>query len=98
MAYIVGNHRMIASEVIRSKPAAKKPSADATNDNDATKDVGHNNIAAQTFTFRELATATRNFRQECLLGEGGFGRVYKGKIDKIGQVFSQHLNYIRYYA
>ncbi|CAN1805631.1 Receptor-like cytoplasmic kinase 185 [Linum perenne] len=35
-------------------------------------------IAANTFTFRELAIATNNFRKECLLGEGGFGRVYKG--------------------
>lgn len=46
----------------------------------------NNNVAAQTFTFRELATATKNFRQECLIGEGGFGRVYKGKLDKTGQV------------
>ncbi|KAK8711702.1 hypothetical protein V6N13_146973 [Hibiscus sabdariffa] len=44
------------------------------------------NIAAETFTFRQLATATRNFRKECLIGEGGFGRVYKGKLDKTGQV------------
>ncbi|KAF3783943.1 Serine/threonine-protein kinase [Nymphaea thermarum] len=43
------------------------------------------NIAAQTFTFRELAVATKNFRQECLLGEGGFGRVYKGRLET-GQV------------
>ncbi|XP_010558586.1 PREDICTED: receptor-like kinase LIP1 isoform X2 [Tarenaya hassleriana] len=40
----------------------------------------------KTFTFRELATATRNFRQECLLGEGGFGRVYKGTLQSTGQV------------
>ncbi|KAK2632066.1 hypothetical protein EUGRSUZ_L02048, partial [Eucalyptus grandis] len=46
----------------------------------------NNNVAAQTFTFRELATATKNFRQECLIGEGGFGRVYKGMLDKTGQV------------
>lgn len=42
-------------------------------------------IAAQTFTFRDLAAATKNFRPECLLGEGGFGRVYKGKLES-GQV------------
>ncbi|KAL5566774.1 hypothetical protein UlMin_029938 [Ulmus minor] len=44
------------------------------------------NLNAQTFTFRELATATKNFRQECLLGEGGFGRVYKGTLQASGQV------------
>ncbi|CAN6336177.1 unnamed protein product [Urochloa humidicola] len=36
---------------------------------------------AKAFTFRELATATKNFRSDCLLGEGGFGRVYKGKLE-----------------
>ncbi|XP_013610346.1 PREDICTED: serine/threonine-protein kinase At3g07070 [Brassica oleracea var. oleracea] len=45
-----------------------------------------NNIEAQGFSFRELATATNNFRLENLIGEGGFGRVYKGKLDKTGQV------------
>ncbi|GAB2211733.1 hypothetical protein Drorol1_Dr00025066 [Drosera rotundifolia] len=40
----------------------------------------------KAFTFRELAMATKNFRQECLLGEGGFGRVYKGKLQPSGQV------------
>ncbi|CAN1805625.1 Probable serine/threonine-protein kinase PBL7 [Linum perenne] len=43
-------------------------------------------IAANTFTFRELAIATNNFRKECLLGEGGFGRVYKGYLESINQV------------
>ncbi|XP_051205469.1 probable serine/threonine-protein kinase PBL7 [Lolium perenne] len=50
------------------------------------KDANGNAISAQTFTFRELATATRNFRQECFLGEGGFGRVYKGHLESTGQV------------
>ncbi|KAJ7973589.1 Kinase family protein [Quillaja saponaria] len=48
--------------------------------------VQNGNIQAQTFNFRELATATKNFRQECLLGEGGFGRVYKGTLAANGQV------------
>lgn len=41
---------------------------------------------ARSFTFRELATATKNFRQECLLGEGGFGKVFKGTLASNGQV------------
>ncbi|KAF5443591.1 hypothetical protein F2P56_036136 [Juglans regia] len=44
------------------------------------------NIAAQTFTFRELAAATKNFRPESFLGEGGFGRVYKGRLETTGQI------------
>ncbi|XP_074320964.1 putative serine/threonine-protein kinase PBL25 [Silene latifolia] len=41
---------------------------------------------AKSFNFRELAMATKNFRQECLLGEGGFGRVFKGTLQSTGQV------------
>ncbi|KAK6160446.1 hypothetical protein DH2020_003827 [Rehmannia glutinosa] len=44
------------------------------------KDLPDGQIAAQIFTFRELANATNNFRPECFLGEGGFGRVYKGML------------------
>ncbi|KAL5713810.1 putative serine/threonine-protein kinase pbl21 [Ranunculus cassubicifolius] len=39
--------------------------------------------SAKSFTFRELATATRNFKDA--IGEGGFGRVYKGRLET-GQV------------
>ncbi|KZV30436.1 hypothetical protein F511_34491 [Dorcoceras hygrometricum] len=49
------------------------------------KDLPNEQIAAQIFTFRELAAATNNFRPECFLGEGGFGRVYKGRLPN-GQV------------
>lgn len=47
---------------------------------------GSENPTAQTFTFRELAAATNNFRADCLLGEGGFGRVYKGWLESTNQV------------
>ena len=33
------------------------------------------------FTFAELKSATRSFRPETVLGEGVFGKVYKGWID-----------------
>ncbi|KAL8142558.1 hypothetical protein V2J09_015590 [Rumex salicifolius] len=34
------------------------------------------------FTFQELKTATKNFKPDTLLGEGGFGKVYKGWLDE----------------
>ncbi|KAB2604283.1 serine/threonine-protein kinase PBS1-like [Pyrus ussuriensis x Pyrus communis] len=50
------------------------------------KDGGSDHIAAQTFVFRELAAATRNFRPQCLLGGGRFGRVFKGRLKSTNQV------------
>ncbi|KFK34793.1 hypothetical protein AALP_AA5G193900 [Arabis alpina] len=36
----------------------------------------------KSFTFNELKLATRNFRSDTVVGEGGFGCVYRGWIDK----------------
>ncbi|KAL2456468.1 Protein kinase superfamily protein [Forsythia ovata] len=35
----------------------------------------------RTFSYSELKTATRNFKSDTVLGEGGFGKVYKGWLD-----------------
>lgn len=48
----------------------------------------HNRM--QTFTFEELADATDNFRSDCFLGEGGFGKVYKGHLKRTNQVGLGH--------
>ncbi|GAB2267549.1 Probable serine/threonine-protein kinase pix13 [Dionaea muscipula] len=34
------------------------------------------------FTFQELKSAAKNFKNDMLLGEGGFGKVYKGWLDE----------------
>eukprot|EP00268_Persea_americana_P018621 TRINITY_DN1937_c0_g1_i3.p1 TRINITY_DN1937_c0_g1~~TRINITY_DN1937_c0_g1_i3.p1 ORF type:complete len:413 (+),score=78.85 TRINITY_DN1937_c0_g1_i3:303-1541(+) len=36
----------------------------------------------KSFSFGDLKSATRNFRPDSVLGEGGFGSVYKGWIDE----------------
>lgn len=36
----------------------------------------------KNFCFNELKTATRNFRPDSMVGEGGFGCVFKGWIDE----------------
>jgi serine/threonine protein kinase len=53
---------------------------------EAPKEGGTEYAAARTFTFRELAAATKNFRGDCLVGEGGFGRVYKGRLESSNQM------------
>ncbi|KAE8678930.1 putative serine/threonine-protein kinase RLCKVII [Hibiscus syriacus] len=41
---------------------------------------------AQPFTFDELTAATGNFQSNCFLGSGGFGKVFKGLLEKTNQV------------
>ncbi|KAK3009792.1 hypothetical protein RJ639_015432 [Escallonia herrerae] len=46
----------------------------------ATKIGNSNNL--KSFSFNDLKNATKNFRPDSLLGEGGFGWVFKGWIDQ----------------
>ncbi|XP_075484001.1 serine/threonine-protein kinase PBL27-like [Primulina tabacum] len=43
-------------------------------------------IRPRPFTFRELAAATKDFRADLILSEGGFGRLYKGRLKGSKQV------------
>ncbi|KAL0855934.1 hypothetical protein Bca101_061087 [Brassica carinata] len=38
------------------------------------------------FTYQEIATATNDFSPEFLIGQGGVGPVYKGRLERIGQI------------
>ncbi|KAF9621021.1 hypothetical protein IFM89_015843 [Coptis chinensis] len=77
------HHNITKLNSDKSKP---RNGSDSKKETGGSKDGSTAHIAAQTFTFRELAAATKNFRPECLLGEGGFGRVYKGRLESTGQV------------
>ncbi|KAM2638490.1 hypothetical protein EV1_022854 [Malus domestica] len=54
---------------------------------------GKGRNVARSFTFRELAAASKGFREVNLIGEGGFGRVYKGRLDAGQVVAIKQLNH-----
>ncbi|KAK8602891.1 hypothetical protein V6N13_085093 [Hibiscus sabdariffa] len=47
---------------------------------------GKGDTNAKAFDYSDLCTATNNFNPDNQLGEGGFGRVYKGQVDNSNQV------------
>ncbi|KAK8967362.1 Serine/threonine-protein kinase PBS1 [Platanthera guangdongensis] len=58
----------------------------SSEDKEVANSTGSQQISAQTFTFPELLAATNNFKADCFLGEGGFGKVYKGWLETSKQV------------
>ncbi|MQM18500.1 hypothetical protein Taro_051494 [Colocasia esculenta] len=79
------------NEGSRDQPTAPVASGSTTTSNaessSSTPKVAENlKVASQLrkFTFNDLKCATRNFRPESLLGEGGFGCVFKGWIEENG--------------
>ncbi|KAK3030843.1 hypothetical protein RJ639_035772 [Escallonia herrerae] len=78
-----------ANESCRDQPVAPAVSSSTSTDESipSTPKIGEElKIASQLrkFTFNELKSATRNFRPDSLLGEGGFGCVFKGWVNLNG--------------
>ncbi|KAL2896423.1 putative serine/threonine-protein kinase PBL7 [Bienertia sinuspersici] len=78
--------KSLEHQISSSSSDRSKLNGSVNGNKESTKDGKSDNIAVKTFTFRELAAVTRNFRVDYLVGEGGFGRVYKGRFENSGQV------------
>ena len=78
------------NDTSRDQPVAPVVSSSTTSNGESTPSTPNAGeelkVASQLrkFTFNELKSATRNFRPESLLGEGGFGCVFKGWINGTG--------------
>lgn len=70
----------VLSGKTRSKSSSHRRTQSSSNDKKVPSSSS-GQATSRTFTFRELAAATKNFRADCILGEGGFGPVYKGMLD-----------------
>ncbi|XP_034888771.1 probable serine/threonine-protein kinase PBL17 isoform X2 [Populus alba] len=66
-------------ELVETKRATSMPSV-PKNVTDLRNSPGYGNV--DIFTYEEMKLATKQFRPDYILGEGGFGVVYKGVIDE----------------
>ncbi|GMH15326.1 hypothetical protein Nepgr_017167 [Nepenthes gracilis] len=78
------------NDVSRDQPAAVLVSSTTTSNAESStstskqEDELRASSRLRKFAFNDLKLATRNFRPESLLGEGGFGCVFKGWIEENG--------------
>ncbi|KAG6432161.1 hypothetical protein SASPL_103735 [Salvia splendens] len=72
---VLANYKIYEGYVINEDKSRSQDGKDSKKEMTVTKHP------ARIFTFEELSVATKYFRPEFLLGEGGFGRVFKGQLD-----------------
>ncbi|CAN6241028.1 unnamed protein product [Urochloa humidicola] len=58
----------------------------------ASSTLDHENLDLPFFNFRDIVSATNNFAEDNLLGQGGFGKVYKGVLRENKQVAIKRLS------
>lgn len=49
-------------------------------------------LSCRYFTYRELEVASQNWSAACIIGDGGFGRVYKGTLSSGRQIAIKRLD------
>ncbi|KAJ0984132.1 hypothetical protein J5N97_002488 [Dioscorea zingiberensis] len=73
--YVINEHNSSSSNVAADKVSG----VSAVDVDELRQNAGNGDV--NIFTYSELRAATKNFRPDLILGEGGFGIVYKGVID-----------------
>ncbi|CAN0927421.1 Probable serine/threonine-protein kinase PBL21 [Linum grandiflorum] len=89
------NHRRsgVKIDIVDAPGSSKSRISDADSSGSGKRRVLElNDNSARSFSLRELAAATQNFRDANLIGEGGFGRVYKGRLESGEIVAVKQLN------
>ena len=74
--------KYMSSEANDSQSMGSKCSSASIRTNPRTEGEILQSPNLKSFSLDELKSATRNFRQDSVLGEGGFGCVFKGWIDE----------------
>lgn len=69
--------------ILKRKPPVSDVVEDGDDEDDAIDDQFERERGPKRYPYQELALATRDFAVEGKLGEGGFGSVYKGRLNGV---------------
>lgn len=73
--------RLAEKEAQRRKLAEVKARRESEEKNRALSALAQNDIRYRKYTIEEIEAATEKFSESMEIGEGGYGPVYKGKLD-----------------
>ncbi|XP_059454533.1 U-box domain-containing protein 35 [Corylus avellana] len=73
--------KLAEMEAQRRKEAEMKAKQEAEEKNRALSALTHNDIRYRKYTIEEIEAATEKFSGSMKIGEGGYGPVYKGRLD-----------------
>ncbi|KAM1388329.1 hypothetical protein ACFX2I_016473 [Malus domestica] len=75
------SQKLAEMEAQRRRQAEMKARKEAEEKNRALNALAHNDLRYRKYTIEEIEEATENFEPANKIGEGGYGPVYKGKLD-----------------
>ncbi|KAK6273837.1 PREDICTED: U-box domain-containing protein 52 isoform X1 [Theobroma cacao] len=75
------SQRLAEMEAHRRRQAELKAKKEADEKNRALNALAHNDVRYRKYTIEEIEEATEKFSESMKIGEGGYGPVYKGKLD-----------------